>query len=182
MAIIQVAILMLFLIFYVSTREVWVVVKKNDKINLQVHLPIIALHLDSRSDDRDKRKAKRKDKLSPYAYIRIISAVIKKIESCDIEIHKIVIPIREDDLLVGSFSKQIRQQFIIFSIIAYFRTKTKKITIDDNTFILSPDISKTQFHLTAKPRLYEFVQAIMTYKFHLTKEKKRARMDKNVRE
>lgn len=180
MAIIQI-ILVLFLVLYIITREVWIIFKKQDKVCLEIHFPIFAINFQSKSDGREKRSKDSKNKLPFLSNIRIFSAVIDKL-STNIIVEKLVIPFPLDELIGSGISGHVTRQFIIFSLIAYLRTKSKNIIIDNNAFILSPDSTKTLFYLTAKPKIINLIIAILTYLVCLMQEKKRIRMVRNVRE
>lgn len=178
MAAILILLIISFLLFYLLSSEIWVRIIKEEMLTFEFHTPLFAISLTENSNGRQKKD--KKERLSYLAYIRIISAVIEKAKKTKIEIKKIHIPIEPRDLTGSGFSKPLKYQYLIFSLIAYFRKKTKKITIEDNALFLSPDITTAQFYITLKPRLYEIISAYLTYRRQLKTEKERA--TKNVRE
>ena len=54
-----------FLLFFVLTRKVWVRVIKEEKLRVQFHLPLLALHLIS--EDKSKQTEDKDKKLSTRA-------------------------------------------------------------------------------------------------------------------
>ena len=178
MAVIFIFIIIFFLLFYILTRVIWVRIISEDRIIIELHLPILSLKISNDPDGgNNKEKDSKKKMLSKAATIRIISAVIKRVKSSKIEIKRIVIPFDNQKLVKGNFFGPIGYQYAIFGVVAYFSTKTEKLTIENNAIILSPDIKKTQFYVTVKPRMYEFLSALITYKIQHYKEIKNAKED-----
>ena len=178
MAVIFIFIIILFLIFYVLTRVIWVRVICEDKVIIELHLPILSLKISNDPDGGKKEQQEsKKKKLSKAATIRIISAVIKRVKTSKIEIKKIKIPFDKQKLLRGNFFGPIGYQYAIFAVVAYLSTKTEKLTIEDNAITLSPDIKRAQFYITVKPRMYEFISALIAYKIQHYKEIKTAKED-----
>ena len=176
MAGIIIVILLLFLLFFILTRRVWVKFVSEEELTIEIHMPIFSLQINNNGKNKKGKKSS-DEKLSYLAYLRIISAVVDTIKTSRIEIKKISIPINNEIDSPGWFIKPVGYQYGLFSFIAYLRTKTEKITIEDNAFILSPDIDKIHFHLTVKSRIYEVIHAALTYKKEVVKEMKRARMN-----
>lgn len=175
MAVIFISILTIFLLFYILTRVIWIRIVSEERIKLEIHLPILSIKIVNDTDGGNaKKKPRENEHLSIVAYIRIISAVIQKIHTSRIEINRIAIPLDKQKLTKGNFFGPIGYQYAIFGVIAYLNTKTEKLTIEDNAIILSPDIKKAQFYITVKPRMYELIFALITYKIQLYREKKRA--------
>ena len=177
MAVIFIFIIILFLIFYVLTRVIWVRVICEDKVIIELHLPILSLKISNDPDGGNTRKKAKKKKLSGAATLRVISAVIKRVKTSKIEIKKIKIPFDKQKLLRGNFFGPIGYQYAIFAVVAYLSAKTEKLTIEDNAITLSPDIKRAQFYITVKPRMYEFISALIAYKIQHYKEIKTAKED-----
>ena len=179
MAALLILILVLFLLFYIFSQTIWVRIISEDVFKIEIHMPLLSLLLKS-NNSRDKKKCG--PRLSPLAYLRIISAVIDKLNKSSVEIKSICIPINEIKQSGSSILRSFVYQYLIFSVIAYFKSKTNKISFEDNAFVLSPDIDEFHFYITIKSRLYEFVYAAWMFKKRFNFEMKKARINKNVRE
>ena len=177
MAAILILIILIFLCLYLLSSEIWIRIIKEDVLRIELHTPLFALCFAENNNGRKKKK----EKLSYLAYIRIISAVVEKAKNTKIEIKRIMIPIEQEGLTAGRLAKPFGYQYLIFSLIAYFREKIKKIDIENNALILCPDIKKAQFYLTLKTKLYEIISAYLAYRWQIKKEKEGARK-KYVRE
>ena len=81
MAVIFIFIIILFLMFYVLTRVIWVRVIYEDKVIIELHLPILSLKISNDPDGGNTRKKAKKKKLSGAATLRVISAVIKRVKT-----------------------------------------------------------------------------------------------------
>ena len=175
MAGLLICLLILFLIFYVFTRQTWVRIIKEDDLKIEIHLPILAIQVINRQNDGDNKKNSGEDqKLSYRAYLRIISAVLERSKNYEVVIKKITLPYssdRVDKSIVGA----LRKHALICAVIAYLRTKSQKLFLEDNAITLSPDITKTHFYVTAKARLYEVIYALLTLRRGIYEEKKRAK-------
>ena len=67
MAGILISLLLVFLVFFIMTRTVWVRIIKGKDFKVEIHLPILAIHIVKKNDNGDKRKnPKSKDKKISY--------------------------------------------------------------------------------------------------------------------
>ena len=78
--------------------------------------------------------------------------------------------------------RPLRQYAVICAFIAYLRTKTEKLTLEDNAIILSPDNTVVHCYITIKLRLYQLIVAIISLWHNMNIERKRNKGDRrNVR-
>ncbi len=180
MAEVQIFLILLFLIFFVLTRVVWVRIIKKEVLRIEFHLPLLALYL---IGDKDKKKKKKKEteKLSTRAYIRVIAGTLARVRECEVNVKEITLPYKADSFSGFTLVKPFGYQGLIYAVIAYLQTKAKKITLEDNAIISSPGITETHYYFTVKLRLFQLIYALLTFRRGLYEEK-RARRIKYVRE
>ena len=184
MAGILIFLLMSFVLFYLFTREVWVRIIKGDGFKIEIHLPILALHLIKRSNDDDNSSAmdKKDNKPSLLGYMRIISGIADRIKGTEISVKAIVLPIKAEDFDKSVILRPLRYQAALCALVAYLRTKTEKLTLEDNAIILSPDVNVLHCYLTLKIRLYRLIYGLISLRHAIYEEKKRRRGKIRVRE
>lgn len=178
----QILLIVSFLIFFVITRTVWVRIIKEKAFKIELHLPLLALKLSfGKEIKKDKKSKKKEDKLGPKAYLHIFGDTLSKLKESRVVIKRVALPFRLDDFNSMTLITPFAYQGIVFAAIAYLRTKTKKLTIENNAIISSPNVTEIQFYLTIKLRLYQLIYALLTAKRGI-EEEKRARRLKNVGE
>ena len=180
MAGVQISLILIFLFFFILTRIVWVRVIKEEMLRVEIHLPLLAICLYQENKNNEKEK-KETDKLSARAYIRIIAGTLSRTKNCELEIKQIALPCKIDSFDTMTLVKPFGYQGLIYSIIAYLKTKAKKLILCDNAIISSPDITKAQYYVTVKLRLFQLIHAALTFRRGLYEEK-RARRIKYVGE
>ena len=173
-----------FLLFYVFTRTTWVRIIKGEKFKVEIHLPILAIHLINESDDGDKRKkAQNKDeKVYFFGYLRIITGVIARLKNANINVKSIVLPVKSQDFDKSAILRPLRQHTLICAFVAYLRTKTDKLVLADNAITLSPDVRVLHCYVTVKLRLYELIHGLLSVRHSINEEKKRSGGERHVRE
>ena len=165
MAGVLISILFFFILFFVLTRKVFVKIIKKEDLIIEIHLPILALILIQRSQrgNNSKRKAKKQEKkLSIISYIRLITGIVARIKDAEIVVNSISIPIKSKEFDKSTTIRPLRQHALLCGFIAYLRTKTRNIFIEDNAFILSPDINALQCNITVKLRLYSLIYRLLS--------------------
>lgn len=175
MAGILILLLASFILFFVLSRMVLVRIIKGDGFKIEIHLPILALHLINRNEDKSSKNKKSKISLSPIGYIRIITNVADRLKGTEISVKTIALPIKAKKFSKAAILRPLRQQAAIYTLIAYLRTKAEKLVLDDNTIILSPDIDVLHCYVTLKIRLYRLIYSLITVMHDIRKEKKRRR-------
>ena len=175
MAGILISLLLVFLVFFIMTRTVWVRIIKGKDFKVEIHLPILAIHIVKKNDNGDKRKnPKSKDKKISYiGYFRIITGVVARLKNARIVIKKITLPINDENFDKSSIIKPLRQHALICAFIAYLRTKTEKLTLEDNAISLSPDVTALQCYVTFKLRLYQLIHGLLSVRHSIYEEKNR---------
>ena len=172
-----ISLLISFLLFFILTRIVWVRIIKDENFKVEIHLPIFAVFLINRKDSGDKtRKTKdKKEKFSYRAYVRLITGIVARIKTADIVVKKIVIPIKTDEFDKATLITPLRQHALLCAFIAYLRTKTQNLILEDNAFTLSPDVNALQCYVTVKLRLFRLIYGLLSVMHGIYEEKKRAR-------
>lgn len=175
MAWVLIFLLFLFLIFYISTQIVWVKIIKEKELKLEIHLPILAIHLIKSKDSGDNKKKDKKANVNPSlsGYLRITTDSINQLNNAKIEINRILLPISTEDFNKSAILRPLRQHILICSLIAYIRTKSKKFILEDNAIILSPDVDVIHLQLTLKLRLYQLIQGLLSIRRSICEERKR---------
>ncbi len=166
---ISVFMLMSFCIIFIFTRTVWIKVIRSEGFKLELHMPILAIELSQGQKKKPPKKRRSGGKgydLQRSEYLRIISSLMRIIEHSSVTVTKISVSSsgRENLYLYFPF---------IYSFLAYFKTKAKKITINDDAIILSPDSQGFLLEFTVKVELYRFLFSIVTLYFDIMKEKRR---------
>ncbi len=174
MAGVLIGVILLFLSFFIITRRTWVRVIKDRNLEIQIHLPLLALYLTS-TDKKKSKKQSQDGKLSVIAYIRIAAGVLSRFPECDVEIKRVILPCRNDRFDGFTLVRPFGYQGLVYAIIVYLKTKSKKLTLENNAIISSPDVTETQFYFTVKLPLYQLLFALLTIKRGVNKEIKRAR-------
>ena len=185
MAGILIFLLMSFVLFFLLTRIVWVRIIKGDGFKIEIHLPILALNFIKRSDDEDtsSTRSKSDDKPSLFGYLRIITGIVDRISGAEISVKAIVLPIKTEDFNKSSILRPLRQQALLYTLIAYLKTKTEKLTLEDNAIILSPDVNVLHCYVTVKIRLYQLIYGLLSVRHAIYEEKKRTKGEgRRVRE
>lgn len=182
MAGIIIFLLISFLLFFILTRKVWVTIIKDKTLKVEIHLPIFALHL-TKSNDGDKRKkSDMNEKISYLGYFRIITCVVARLKKTEIIVKKVILPVKTEDFDKSALIRPLRQHAFICAFVAYLRTKTEKLTLEDNAIILSPDTDVLHCYVTLKLRLYEFIHGLLAVMHSIFEEKRRIGFGKNARE
>ena len=180
MAGVQIVLIFSFLCFFILTRVVWVRIIKREVLKIEIHLPLLAIHLIGNRDKKQKKK-KETEKLSARAYIRVIAGTLSRVKDCEVNIKKITLPCKTDSFSTFTLVKPFGYQGLIYAVIAYMKTKAKDLTLNDNAIISSPDVTEVQYYVTVKLRLFKLIYAILTFRRGVYQEK-RARRIKYVGE
>ena len=183
MAGVLIGLILLFLLFFILTRMVLVRVIKGEYLEVQFHLPLLALFLsnaDKKKDgeltEKEVRREKEKDpRLSARAYIRVVAGTLARVKDCELTVKRVILPCKTDNF--GSFTlvNPFGYQGLIYAVIAYLQTKAKRLVLEDNAIISSPDVTVTHFYLTVKLRLFQLIHALLTLRRGINEEKRRAK-------
>ena len=170
----QIILILSFLFFFILTRKIWVRIIKKEILRVEFHLPLLSLHL---IGDNNKKKKKETDKLSTRAYIRVIAGTLSRVKDCEVIVKEITLPLKTNSFSGMSLVKPFGYQGLIYAIIAYLQTKAKKLTLNDNAIISSPDVTETQYYVTVKLRLYQLIYALLTFRRGIYEEKRARRIN-----
>ena len=176
MAGVLIVIILSFLFFFILTRKVWVRVIKEENFRLQFHLPLLSLHLTKRKkqeSDKKDQSSKSKTRLGIRSYFRIVTSTLDHVENCEITVKQVILPCKTGNFSASTLVSPFGYQGLIYTVIAYLKTKTKNLVLEDNAIISSPDVTETQFYLTVKLRLYQLIYALLTLKIGINKEERK---------
>ena len=164
-----IGVIVIYLFFFILTRKVWVRVIKDNKLKIQLHLPLLALHLTV--DEKSKRKTKGKNDLGARSYLKIIANTLDKIKDCEVVIKRVILPCNTQNFGSLTLVNPFAYQGLIYTAIAYLKTKAKRLSLEDNAIISSPDVRNTQFYITMKLRLFQLINAIYKFRRGIKEEK-----------
>lgn len=158
------------LILFIVSRIVWINVVKNDEFRLELHLPIIAIHL-TKSKNTKTSKRKKEKKWFTTRYKSIAKPLSNLITKSEIIIKRIEFPKKHGEISNTTFTRPIRYGSAFFALCAYLKAKAEKLTVYDDQIILSSDSSALQFNFTVKLRLYQLINATLAILFGVVKDK-----------
>ena len=176
MAGVQIGLILSFLFFHFLTRTVWVRIIQEKDFALELHLPLLAIRLSDLNSNKPN-----KIKLGTATYIKIILSAIKRFRNSSLVIEKIALPCDTSSFGISTLIRTYGYQGLIYTLIAYLNLRNINTHIKDNAIISSPDVNKTQFHLTVKLALFQLAYALLIISRDINKEKK-ARAKKYVGE
>ncbi len=171
MAGVLIGLILSFLFFFVLTRTVWLRIIKEKQTRVQLHLPLLSIQFGGDSKRKDKKEKNKQ--LSARAYIRVAAGTLARTKDCELVIKRVVLPCRTESFGTLTLVTPFGYQGLIYAIIAYLKTKTRRLALEDNAIISSPDVNEIQYYITAKLRLYQLIYAYLTFKRGVNEEKKR---------
>lgn len=174
MAEVQIILIFSFLCFFILTRVVWVRIVKREVLKIEIHLPLLAIHLIF--PIKEKSKKNQAERISARAYSKIVAATLKRVWDCKIVIKEINLPCKTNSFSGLTLVKPFGYQGLIYAAIAYLKTRAKHITLEDNAIISSPDITETQYYVTVKIRLFKLIYALLTFRRGIYEEKRARRL------
>lgn len=173
MAEVQIGLVLSFLLFFILTRRVWVRIIKEEGLKIEIHLPLLALCLYGKSN---KKENKETDKLSTRAYLRVIAGTLRRVRHAEVIIKKITLPLKVASFGSSTLVTPFAYQGLIYTVIAYLKTKAKRLILCDNAITSSPDVNKAQYYVTVKLRLYQLIYALLTFRRGVNEEKRARRI------
>lgn len=172
MAGIQIALITIFLFFFIVTRTIWIRIIKDEKFRLEIHLPILALHLSKRKNKSNKSKSGKADS----SYIGIISDILGDAKKYTVVIDRIAIPIKRSSFNSMSLVMPYGYQGLVYAAVAYLKRKTKRLILKKDAVISSASIKEFQINVTVKLRLYNLIVAVISFIHRKKKEKSTKRI------
>lgn len=158
------------LVLFIVSRIVWINVIKDDELRLELHLPIIAIHL-TKSKSTNKSKRNKKKKRFPTRYKTIAKPLSNLISKSEIIIKRIEFPEKHGEISNATFTRPIKYGSAFFALCAYLRAKAEKLTVYDDQIVLSSDNSAIQFNFTVRIRLYRLINATLAIFLGVMKDK-----------
>ena len=174
MAEVQIILIFSFLCFFILTRVVWVRIIKREVLKIEIHLPLLAIHLIF--PKKEKSKKNQAERISARVYSKIVAATLKRVWDCKIVIKEINLPCKTNSFSGLTLVKPFGYQGLIYAAIAYLKTRAKHITLEDNAIISSPDITEAQYYVTVKLTLFKLIYALMTFRRGIYEEKRARRL------
>ena len=152
--------LIVFILFFIFTRQSIVRIANIDETRIEIHMPIFAIVI----GQRRRQKSDKKRKMNRRA---IFAAVRRLVKNGKININKVKLPYSED----VSFAKEIGYNILYATTISYIESICGGLNFIDNAIILSPDVKNIQYDISISSYLYEIFYAIIRLGFHKLKEK-----------
>ena len=146
-------------VLFIFTRKIFIRVKKGDRLKIEIHFPILALHLTERQGD--KKKKKKRKKRNYIAIYKIIRDAADTLDGCDVIIKSIEIPTKGNACDVGAFTKPFAYQTLIYSLLAYIDTKVQKLTLYSGAIASTNRASSFSCDVTVKGRLYKLISTLL---------------------
>ena len=161
-----------FLVLYILNAPVMLNVKKDERLKIEIHFPILALHLTKSENDSKKSKGESSKSLSALTYISIISKTLKRFDECTLIIRRIVPPQRIKKFTYSTLVLPYGYQSLIYSLIAYLRTNMKSLVLLPGAVAFIPEGETFLLDLTLRGRLYRIAYGAFCLYKNIRKEKR----------
>ena len=145
-------------VLFIFTRKIFIKIKKNDLLKIEIHFPILALHLTERKGEKKAKKTKKRNYIAIY---KIIRDAADTLDGCEVLIKSIELPLRSDPEDEGAFTKPLTYQAFIYSLLAYIDTKVQKLTLYSGAVISTDKASGFSCDITVKGRLYRLLYTLL---------------------
>ncbi len=154
---------------FTLTRHTYVKIKKNDVWRVELHFTLSAIHLEKTivgKTDSDSKRTKKKKRRSASYYRAVFRRINELFEVAEVEINKLSVPSEDrEDFDSRTMTRPWRYHTAISALLAYLRTKSEKLTVDDNAIILNPDTDRFSIDMTVKVRLYHLVRMYFSLRY-----------------
>lgn len=167
-----ISIILLFLIFFIFSREIWVRVKNGEFLTVEIHMPIFALVLTKKNKKKGKKQKDNENELSALTYVRIVIKTLKRFKKCEVVVKRITPPQRTKEFSYSTLTKPYGYHSLIYAILAYLETKVEKLTLEENAVNFIPSNSLFLCDITVKARLYEIAFGSFCLYRNIKKEKR----------
>ena len=145
-------------VLFIFTRKIFINVKKDDILKIEIHFPVFALLLTEKKEEKQKS-----DKKPSYRNIvRLIREIPGKLSSCEVIIKSITLPIKSAPDSPGAFTKPFIVQSLIYSALAYIDAKVQKLTVYNGAVKSSAEARSFCCDITVKGRLFRLLTAAVT--------------------
>ena len=145
-------------VLFIFTRQTFIKVKKSDLLKIEIHFPILALHLTERKGEKKKKKTRKRNYSAIY---KIIHDAADTLDGCEVLIKSIEIPIKNNVGDIGAFTKPFIYQSVIYSLLAYIDTKVQKLTLCNGAVTSTDKASSFSFDILVKGRLYKLLYTLL---------------------
>lgn len=167
-----IVIILLALVLFILSRDVWVKVKNGEFLIIEIHLPILAIILTKKNKKKSEKQKKKAKELSAPTYIRIIIKELKRFEKCEVVINRVTPPHKANNFSYSTLTKPYGYQSLIYAVIAYLETKVEKLTLKENAVSFIPGNSLFLCDITIKARLYRIAFGAYCLYRNINKEKR----------
>ena len=159
--------MLLFCIFFILTRIVYVRIIINNGIKIELHFPVTAIVFSISNNYKTKESAKNKGrfKIPLSEYPKLIKKFLRLIDNSRINIRHLSLPRPDDE------SRIYKYDTLFYALSAVLKQKSKDLILNDNAFILFPDTEKIRLDIIFKLRLYLLVNFILSTWYGLVKVK-----------
>ena len=166
--------LIIAIVFYILTRETYVYVNYDGNLSIEFHLVIFSLVLSEEEKEQNSFKPRLR------FYYLLFKELSKLSEKSCIRIYSIRLARLKNLLSPKKIAQSYFYHAVIFTIIAYFNEKSKKLILNKNALTLIPDTVKSDvINIRLSTELYNIIIALVKILFHFNKNKKKGRV-KNV--
>lgn len=157
-----------FLLFTL-TRRVYIKIKKEKRWRVELHFTLWAFHIEKvlASENKKGKKNKRnKKKHSVHYYREVASRISEVLTYSDVKINKLHVPKNErEEYERQNYTGQYGYHGLISAFLAFIKSRSRQLDINDNAIILIPDGEKLSLDMTVSVRLFRIIPTILTFIF-----------------
>ena len=139
------------LILFILTRWIYVNIRRDESLTIELHFPILALYLRENKAKRKKAKNKRTNKFS--SYLNIIKAISVIIKGCELTLRRISFPSKADRL-DNTITRTYSYYSLTAAALAYLDERAIKLTVLDDAFLPCSASNSFRLDLSIKTRLF----------------------------
>ena len=153
-------------------KSVTVRVIKHESLSLEIAVLRIKLRYEKKEHNRDNGQTRQKKKrsLSTTDKTTVISAIPRILKYSKLRITNVKIPIKEDP------ASLYKPHIGLYTVLSYLNSICLDLHIEDNAFILSPDINKVHFDFSISVRLFRLAEVATSTSYRLIKNEFRRRI------
>ncbi len=159
--------LLIALLFFVFTRTTYVYIYYEKKLQLEFHFVIFSFIL------KYKEKNKSRSQITLGFYSALIKSLLSFSESAEIRVSALRIASHGSGKFERLFPVPYGIGALISMLFAYLDQKAKKITLDDDAVILTPDAEETVIKLKLYTEFYNLAYLLFKILLDLKKHRKK---------
>ncbi len=156
--------------FFILTRTAYIYIKYKREFCLEFHFVIFSFAL--KTDERDRSS----ESLKLAFYSSLLKRLSRLIKRSEVRVMRLSLKNQSSDKAELTFPFPYGLGALISMLIAYFENNSKKLTIEDNAIILTPDTSDTEIELRLYTELFNIITALVLLTFDLYKNRKKRKL------